>query len=303
METLVATGTTYWGKKITCPLEIVRRFLSPASGDYSQALHTTVLKALNPFFESLGVSENQRAHLRDVLLKPAKTIDSLAKFEVVANERFKDRISQFHWKQALRDRTATIVNQIKDSVKNNTSVLDVGCGDGMVSWNLRDHCSRLELVDVVDYVEHEIKDQVSFTPFIDGDAIPVAGHFDTALLITVLHHTQNPETLIKAAAQKADELLIIESVYFSESKSLYLNGPLLTSDEQFLYASFFDWLYNRVIHRGVPVTFNYAPPNDWGTLLRKHGFEVVTEDADRFGVDIPLVPEYHVMLKAERIQP
>lgn len=88
--------------------------------------------------------------------------------------------------------------------------IDIGCGNGMITQHLRQqnyHCTAMDVANlsIVPSVEVVVYDGLSM-PFEDK-------HFDTALLLTVLHHTPDPIPVLKEAARIAKKIIIIEDIY------------------------------------------------------------------------------------------
>lgn len=86
-------------------------------------------------------------------------------------------------------------------------VIDVGCGDGRFSKFLEQHfdCEVMG-VDTIDYLAVSI-------PFkrYDGRTLPVANKaYDVALCMAVIHHTDDPEALIKELHRSAKKVALIE---------------------------------------------------------------------------------------------
>jgi ubiquinone/menaquinone biosynthesis C-methylase UbiE len=93
------------------------------------------------------------------------------------------------------------------------TILDVGSGIGDVTQLLMKEGYQVTALDVKN---------ISFIPTIkpviyDGRVMPFADKsFDTALILTVLHHAHNPETVLLEAARVARRVIIIEDVYSSK---------------------------------------------------------------------------------------
>jgi ubiquinone/menaquinone biosynthesis C-methylase UbiE len=91
-------------------------------------------------------------------------------------------------------------------------LLDLGSGNGALCLALMNRGFDVTPVDVKD---------VSFVsdvkPLIyDGIRLPFADNsFDTALLITVLHHTKDPDALLKEASRVANKLIVMEDIHRS----------------------------------------------------------------------------------------
>lgn len=93
------------------------------------------------------------------------------------------------------------------------NILDLGAGMGNVSELLIEDGHNVTPVDVVDL---SFSDKVE--PLIyDGITLPFQSDtFNVVLLITVLHHTPDPEVVIREAMRVGDRVVIIEDIYASK---------------------------------------------------------------------------------------
>ncbi|BDS10285.1 class I SAM-dependent methyltransferase [Aureispira anguillae] len=88
--------------------------------------------------------------------------------------------------------------------------IDIGCGNGMITHTLRQqqyHCTPLDVANlsIIPTVDVIVYDGLTM-PFEDKK-------FDTALLLTVLHHTPDPVPVLKETARIAKKIIIIEDIY------------------------------------------------------------------------------------------
>lgn len=90
------------------------------------------------------------------------------------------------------------------------TILDIGSGTGMVSAMLREQGYRVTSLDVRDRSIN-----ASLRPVLyDGDRVPFDNDsFDCALLLTVLHHTPDPEAVLREALRVSPRVIVIEDVY------------------------------------------------------------------------------------------
>jgi SAM-dependent methyltransferase len=91
-----------------------------------------------------------------------------------------------------------------------TRVLDLGAGNCVLCQQLRQRGYAIVPVDVANLsFVHEI------VPVIyDGTTLPFADDsFDVALVITVLHHVQEPDALLAEGKRVARRLIVIEEIY------------------------------------------------------------------------------------------
>jgi 2-polyprenyl-3-methyl-5-hydroxy-6-metoxy-1,4-benzoquinol methylase len=202
--------------------------------------------------------------------------------------------------EALAHRAATIYHEIKGEFVGD-SMLDIGCGNGLISNLAKAHFQRIQLLDVVNYLQPALITTLPFKPYEDGHPLPVNDNFDTVLLITVLHHSNDPVELLKLAWEvAAKRIIIIESVIgihhaFENAKYELL---ALSDEKQIAYAAFVDWFYNRVLHDDIPVPYNFTTPDKWQATFVNSGMRLLK--TVHLGQDIEIGPEYHVLFVLEK---
>lgn len=97
-------------------------------------------------------------------------------------------------------------------------VLDIGAGHGFVAQAMAERGCAVTALDVRN---------TSFVPGLrvqiyDGRTIPFgAGTFDTALLITVLHHIPDPDATLREAARVARKIIILEDLVESPAERIF----------------------------------------------------------------------------------
>ena len=109
-----------------------------------------------------------------------------------------------------RARAMEMFNRIAPFLKNKDFILDLGCGTCNVSEVLSESGYKIMLLDIqnLSFVDN-------MKPIIyDGDRIPFDNNkFDKALILTVLHHTPNPEKILNEAKRVSKGIIIIEDIY------------------------------------------------------------------------------------------
>mgnify|MGYP001447763917 CR=1 FL=1 len=109
-------------------------------------------------------------------------------------------------KRARKELYPKVINQISHSHK----ILDLGSGSCCLANILLKEGYDLSLLDVADisFVD-DLHPQIY-----DGQTIPFPDkYFDIVLLLTVLHHTPNPELIIQEADRVGRKVIIIEDVF------------------------------------------------------------------------------------------
>ncbi len=139
------------------------------------------------------------------------------------------------------------------------SVLDVGCGDGLLTSLLSQSLPHMYFQGI-DVLERP-KSHINIKLF-DGYTIPYRDKsFDTVLFVDVLHHTTHPDRLLSEAARVARKHVII--------KDHVCEGVI---DTQVL--SFMDWVGNAC-HR-VALPYNYKSTLQWQQLATQQNLHPVT---------------------------
>lgn len=90
------------------------------------------------------------------------------------------------------------------------NILDIGSGNGLVSFLLREKGFNTTPIDI-----HYGNYDASVKPILyDGKKLPFADKtFDTGMILTVLHHVEDPDSMLKEAARVCKHLIIMEDIY------------------------------------------------------------------------------------------
>jgi len=185
----------------------------------------------------------------------------------------------------LRNRSKKIFEQTSPFVGRERMLLDLGCGDGKVGELFaQNHGCRVTLMDVMNYN----KTNLPFHKYNGRETRFIDDQFEHVLLVTVLHHSDDPIAVMSEALRVASKsVVVIESVYFNEVHRAF--------------NSFFDWFYNRVLNDpNVNVPLNFLPPKAWVSLFGELGGR--TTHMEHFGIDMPVVPEWHTLYVVEKMQ-
>lgn len=144
----------------------------------------------------------------------------------------------------------TNVGMIFDGKKK---ILDIGSGTGCIAEILKKN-HEIKLIDI-----KNISLNKDFQPLIfDGENIPFSdGEFDLALLITVLHHTKNPDQLLYEAGRVSNKILIIEDIFSNRA--------------EFYWTCFMDSLINFEI---LTNPHNNRTDLEWKQTFKKFGFKL-----------------------------
>ncbi|MEK6926602.1 MAG: methyltransferase domain-containing protein [Nanoarchaeota archaeon] len=225
----------------------------------------------------------------------AKGYRSLDDYERIGHTLFDEKRITQRIPSKLSDRAKLMSEQIREFVRGH-QILDLGCGDGKVGEFLskgrhvilsdvykNGNISLLEMP----FVKLEYGKKVSFQD----------NMFDTTLLLTVLHHSDDPHKLIleaKRITKDKGRIIVIESVYGVKGYD-----KNLTNEQQRKINIFFDHFYNRVIHYSkfkenkVNVPYNFQTPSGWKNFFYRYGLKQIK--LIHLGFDQLAVPEYHTL--------
>lgn len=146
------------------------------------------------------------------------------------------------------------VNALSDCFASLTSdemkVLDIGCGDGLVSSKIVSSKKGVS-IQGVDIVPRE-KGFIDISMY-DGKTLPFADNtFDAVIFSDVLHHTDDPTALLLEASRVSRKFVIIKD-HLCESKF----------DDARL--RIMDWVGNARF--GVPLPYKYFSLSEWNGMF------------------------------------
>lgn len=153
-------------------------------------------------------------------------------------------------------RVEVLANWFAKLLPSGVRVLDVGCGDGLISAVLQQKRPDVGVqgIDVLPRAQTHIPVEM-----FDGSHLPFAGaSFDVVLFSDVLHHTADPTTLLQEARRVAARYLLI--------KDHYREGVAADARLRFM-----DWVGNARF--GVSLPYNYWTRQQWRVAWQKIGLQ------------------------------
>jgi ubiquinone/menaquinone biosynthesis C-methylase UbiE len=155
-------------------------------------------------------------------------------------------LDSIHEKYIFKRRVNVLSDAISLLIPKNSSVLDIGCGDGLIDRLILQKRPDVKItgLDVL------IRDK-TFIEVIkfDGNSIPYPDNsFDCAMFIDVLHHTTDPMILLKEAARVSNKSIVIKD----HLKEGFLAEKTLR---------FMDWVGNA--RHKVVLPYNYWSQEQW----------------------------------------
>lgn len=127
--------------------------------------------------------------------------------------RVQDRMVNAYPAEKLENRAEYFTSLFEDHLKPESQVLDIGGGWGFYAKPIEKRGHNLTVLDVV-------KPGFQKAPVIiyDGGRMPFESKsFDASILVTMLHHTPDPVSILKEAVRVTREkIIVIEDVYNHE---------------------------------------------------------------------------------------
>ena len=159
-------------------------------------------------------------------------------------------LDRLHGGYVYQRRISQLSHEIAQLLPSHASVLDVGCGDGLLGSEIGRLRPDLHLEGIDILVRGK-----TFMPVkeFDGKTIPLPDNStDVVMFVDVLHHTEDPTVLLREAKRVARQAIVI--------KDHTRNGPLADTRLRLM-----DWVGNA--RHGVVLPYNYWPRNRWHTEL------------------------------------
>ncbi len=166
-------------------------------------------------------------------------------------------LGAFHTKYIFSQRISRIANLVSPRLGSGESVLDIGAGSGELAQMILTQRSDLTIrgVDVVPRSHTAIPVSI-----FDGRDLPFPdGAFDSAILIDVLHHAENPKRLLEEALRVVRSKVIIKD-HLREG----IGAQLTLSAMDFVG----NWRFN------VALPCRYLSRQEWQDMLRAFGVSV-----------------------------
>lgn len=154
-------------------------------------------------------------------------------------------------------RVLRIADLLAGMMPADATVLDVGCGDGLLARRIQDLRPDLTLRGLEVLVRGDT--MIPVEPF-DGRTIPAGdASVDVVMFVDVLHHTDDPMILLREAARVARDSVVLKD----HTRNGFLSGPTLR---------FMDYIGNA--HHGVALPYNYWPRDRWHEAFARLGLTV-----------------------------
>jgi ubiquinone/menaquinone biosynthesis C-methylase UbiE len=155
-------------------------------------------------------------------------------------------------KITIKFRSKIIIEAIKPFISPAKRILDVGCGNGVVSREIEKHFNCfLTGTDILDYR----LEKINFKKMLFEDRLDFEDKsFDIGLFTDVLHHIPfaTQIKLIQEALRVCSQVLIIEV------------KPTFT-------AKLIDYMVNQIHNKDMQIIYTFRNERQWQELFRKNG--------------------------------
>lgn len=171
-------------------------------------------------------------------------------------------VGALHNRVIFSRRVQVLADTIASKLPAEASVLDVGAGSGDMAVAILASKPSLNIEGVDVLVRPETA--IPVRQF-DGEHLPHGdGEFDYAILVDVLHHTDDPGALLAEVGRVARRIVI---------KDHFRNGLFAGTRLRLM-----DWVGNAA--HGVRLPYNYLSRAEWQSLWARGGFRVLEVDED-----------------------
>lgn len=159
-----------------------------------------------------------------------------------------------HDQLVFKRRVRVLCDELAARLPEGARVLDIGCGSGHLAAAIMVRRPDVT-IDGVDVLVRpgtaiEVKEY-------DGKTIPYAdGAYDVVMLVDVLHHTDNPASVLAEASRVAAQGVLV--------KDHYRDSPVAG-----LILKFMDYVGNA--SHGVRLPYNYLARGQWQAIWQRLG--------------------------------
>jgi len=198
-------------------------------------------------------------------------------------------VQKLHLGLVFPRRTKRLSSLIADILPENSTILDVGCGDGIVDALIIAKRPDIKITGV-DVLKRK-KAQIPVTIY-DGGRLPFPNQsFDCIMFIDTLHHAHNSKELLEEAKRVTKKNIIIKDHYANNSLS-------------FFTLRFMDCVGNKFYRVNLP--YNYYSKKQWDRIFLDLNLKKVKEinklNLYPFPFNLIFERDYHFIINLIKIE-
>lgn len=159
-------------------------------------------------------------------------------------------LGKVHNKAVHNRRVTKLCEHLGALLPKQAKVLDVGCGDGLLASLIQEARPDVSIQGIDVLIRP--KTHIPVTKF-DGATFPFPDDsFDAVMFVDVLHHTDDPLSLLREAARTAKNCIVLKD---------HTDDGLLSNET----LRFMDWVGNKP--HGVRLPYNYWTLKQWRNAI------------------------------------
>jgi len=163
-------------------------------------------------------------------------------------------VGRIHGAVVSQRRILRLADHVAALMPHGASVLDIGCGDGKLASQIREQRPDLRICGIDVLIRPPVPLPVAQ---FDGFRVPVRDRgVDVALMVDVLHHTEDPLILLKEASRVARQAVVIKD-HVADRRAAHILLRIM------------DWVGNAP--HGVALPYNYLSRRQWTEAFREAG--------------------------------
>jgi ubiquinone/menaquinone biosynthesis C-methylase UbiE len=165
-------------------------------------------------------------------------------------------------------RSKVIMTAYKGWITPSSRVLDIGCGNAIVTEELRKHfLCPIVGTDILDYRKTDLPFNIMTNP----GKLPFGNNdFDICMFNDALHHSNEQEDLLNEAARVANKVLIFEM------------EPTIT-------AKIVEVLVNQIHNPNMNIPFNIKTSGQWRSCFERLNFDFEHRKIEKPSVFYPFI--------------
>jgi SAM-dependent methyltransferase len=268
-------------------VELAHRVLGEGYRECAGAHAEEIGRLVDEAFERLQASRADEDAFRKAVASVASDVFKKGDPDFVFNRIYR------HYKEELKPSLRFEKLRPWLSASTRPHILDVGCGDGLLSELLSREGFSPSLTDVLDYRNPRAR-ALPFAPMDGPSGLPFEGErFDTGLVFAVLHHVEaeHLDDLLDGLRTRCAEVIIEEDTFGippneqrpPDDAHLAAFEALDVAD-QVRVLMFIDYFANAIT-QGIPemnMPFCFKSVNAWEALFTKHGMMVLDRRVQGF---------------------